>query len=237
MRILSTFSAWRLRLFLLGAVVCILVEAEAYVVRERSRLWTHPTSNSKSASMPADCVLRRDGSRWSPATREGSSAQVVTPLRAGASPPEEISNRSLQPSKHLFPELCAEFIGTFIIVSFGTGSVMSAIFGGALKGLFQVAAVWIIAVTLAISTTGHISGAHLNPAISIALAMFRPSLNFGWSKVIPYTIAQTAGATLASWFNLLLYAPLIREFEQSNGIVRGSTESVASAKAFGEYFL
>ena len=234
MRFLSTLSAWRLRLFLL-AVVCILVEAEAYVATERSRLWIRPTSKAKSASVPADCVLQRDGSLWPQATREGSTAQVVTHLRAGASPAEEKSNLLL--SKHLFPELCAEFIGTFIIVSLGTGSVMSDVFGGALKGLFQVAAVWIIAVTLAISTTGHISGAHLNPAISIALAMFRPSLNFGWSKVLPYTIAQTAGATLASWLNLLMYAPLIRVFEQSHGIVRGSPQSIASAKAFGEYFL
>jgi glycerol uptake facilitator protein len=134
-------------------------------------------------------------------------------------------------------QLFAEAVGTFIIVVFGTGSVMSAIFGGALQGLFQVAAVWIIAVTIAIATTGPISGAHLNPAISIAFAALRPSSNFGWNKVLPYCVAQTIGAMFASWLNLMMYAPLIRVFEEDSNIVRGSPESIASAKAFGQYYL
>lgn len=134
----------------------------------------------------------------------------------------------------LIRPLLAEFIGTFIIVQFGTGAVMSAIFGGALVGLFQIAAVWGIAVTLAIYCTAHISGAHLNPSITIALAMFR---NFSWSQVIPYILAQLSGATLASWLNLVLYSSKIRAFESTNNIVRGSMASIASAKAFGEYFV
>jgi hypothetical protein len=140
-------------------------------------------------------------------------------------------------SKQFFREVFAEFVGTFILVSLGTGSTMSDIYGGALEGLFQNASIWGIAVTLAISTTGHISGAHLNPAISIAFAMFRPCPQFGWFKVLPYIVAQTAGAILASFVNLLMYGSLIQEFEDSHGIIRGSAESVASALAFGEYFL
>ena len=86
-------------------------------------------------------------------------------------------------SKNLFREMLAELFGTFLIVFIGTGSVSSAIFTDSLVGLFQIAAVWIIAVTIAICTTASISGAHLNPAISIAFAMIRPSKSFNWKKV------------------------------------------------------
>jgi glycerol uptake facilitator protein len=133
-------------------------------------------------------------------------------------------------------ELLAECFGTFIIVQLGTGVVMSDIFAGAMVGLFQIAAVWIIAVTLAICCTASISGAHLNPAISITFALLRRSKSFGWSKVIPYILAQTTGAILASCVNLMLYASLISQFEAKHNIVRSSAGAIASARAFGEYY-
>ncbi len=135
----------------------------------------------------------------------------------------------------LLQEMVAELMGTFLIVQIGTGSVMSAIFTNSLVGLFQIASVWIIAVTIAISTTASISGAHLNPAVSIAMAMLRPR-SFGWKKVIPYSFAQLVGAVLASFVNLVLYGSTIVAFEHLNGIDRGSSSGLASAKAFGEYF-
>jgi Major intrinsic protein len=136
----------------------------------------------------------------------------------------------------LIRELMAEFIGTFLIVQIGTGSVMSAIFTDSLVGLFQIASVWIIAVTVAICTTASISGAHLNPAISLAFALIRPSNNFNWRKVLPYSMAQLAGAMAGSAVNLLLYSGSISAFESANGIVRGASSGLASARAFGEYF-
>lgn len=132
----------------------------------------------------------------------------------------------------LIKELLAEFIGTFLVVQIGCGSVMSDIFGGAFSGLFPIAVVWAVAVTIAIATTAGISGAHLNPSITIALALFR---GFQWRNVIPYVIAQTMGAAVASGVNLVLFADKIKAFEQANGIVRGTAASVTSARAFGEY--
>ena len=114
---------------------------------------------------------------------------------------------------------------------------MSAVFGGALLGLFQIALVWFIGVTLAICCTASISGAHLNPAISLTFAIFRPCSKFSWNKVIPYIIAQLAGAVFASWINLLMYYSKIRVYEETNHIVRGSHDSVPAAKTFGEYYV
>lgn len=136
----------------------------------------------------------------------------------------------------LFREMLAEFIGTFLIVQIGTGSVMSAIYTDSLVGLFQIASVWIIAVTVAICTTASISGAHLNPAVSLAFALIRPSKNFGWGKVLPYSLAQLLGAMAGSAVNFVMYASSISAFESANGIVRSTSTGLASAKAFGEYF-
>lgn len=139
-------------------------------------------------------------------------------------------------SKQLFRQMCAEAIGTFIIVQLGTGAVMSAIFDNALLGLFQIASVWIIAVTLAVATTGPISGAHLNPAMSIAFAVVRPNENFGAGKLLAYIGSQIVGAICGSLCNLILFQKKILQFEAERRIIRGSVGSIASAKAFGEYF-
>lgn len=134
-------------------------------------------------------------------------------------------------------QFLAEATGTFIIVQLGTGAVMSAVYTGALQGLFQIAAVWIIAVTLAICTTASISGAHLNPAISIAFAVFRSNAEFGWRKVPWFVFAQLLGSVTASWLNYMLFANIIRDFEKANDILRSSGNAIASAKCFGEYYV
>ncbi|KAL3945607.1 MAG: hypothetical protein SGBAC_000347 [Bacillariaceae sp.] len=138
--------------------------------------------------------------------------------------------------KKLIREMVAEMIGTFIIVQIGTASVMSGIYTDSLD-LFSIASTWIIAVTLAISTTADVSGAHLNPAISIAFALLRPSKQFGWRKVLPYSIAQLVGAVLASAVNLAIYGTTIAAYEKANGVVRAAASGLASAKAFGEYYV
>ena len=91
--------------------------------------------------------------------------------------------------------LVGEVIGTFILVFFGCGSVATAVLTGAQVGIFQVAIVWGIAIAAAIHLTGGLSGAHLNPAVTIAFAAWT---EFSWSRVPRYLGAQLLGAFLAS---------------------------------------
>ena len=159
------------------------------------------------------------------------NSQVEAGFRGGETSSLPIWNKSI------FREMLAEMMGTFLIVMIGTGSVMSAIYTDSLVGLFQIASVWIIAVTIAICTTASISGAHLNPAVSIAFAMVRPSSSFNWKKVVPYGVAQLLGAVLGSWINFAMYSSTISAYEKANNIVRAYASGIASAKAFGEYFV
>lgn len=71
-------------------------------------------------------------------------------------------------------DFTGEFIGTFILVFFGCGSVMVTVLFAAHAGLFQVATIWGIGVALAIYATRHISCAHLNPAVSSAGPLLPP---------------------------------------------------------------
>mmetsp|Transcript_19786 Transcript_19786/g.42606 ORF Transcript_19786/g.42606 Transcript_19786/m.42606 type:complete len:391 (+) Transcript_19786:1-1173(+) len=141
-------------------------------------------------------------------------------------------------SSTLSREMMAEFIGTYLIVQIGCGVVCAATYLGAQVGLWQIAAAWSIAVTLAIATTASISGAHLNPAISLALVLIRPTSSsaFGWAKFIPYVASQVAGATVAGGVNFVLFREACAKFETAKNVVRGSAESFVSASTFGEYW-
>ena len=131
--------------------------------------------------------------------------------------------------------LLAELVGTFLLVLFGTGAVASAVLTGAQVGLWQVAVVWGIGVALAIYATAAISGAHLNPAVSLAFAVLRPT-EFPRHRLAGYWAAQLAGGVLAGLVVLGVFAPFIARFEAEHGIERGAEGSEASAMVFGEYF-
>ena len=88
--------------------------------------------------------------------------------------------------------LLGEALGTFLLVLFGTGSVACAVLTGALQGLWQVAVVWGFGVTIAIYCSAALSGAHLNPAVSLAFAVLRPR-GFPLARLLPYWGAQLGG--------------------------------------------
>jgi glycerol uptake facilitator protein len=111
----------------------------------------------------------------------------------------------------LVAELLAEALGTFVLVLCGTGVVaMVVLFGQGTAGeivnggFTNITIAWGLAVTMAVYLTAKISGAHLNPAVTLALAVFR---GFSWSKVLPYSIAQTIGAFAGAALTYLNYRP------------------------------
>ncbi|OLE25389.1 MAG: aquaporin [Catenulispora sp. 13_1_20CM_3_70_7] len=97
-------------------------------------------------------------------------------------------------AKGLVGEMAAEFAGTFILLLFGLGVVAQVVAGG-LGGHDSIAWGWGFGVVLGVYVAGKISGAHLNPAVTIALAAFG---GFSWRKVLPYSLAQMLGAFVAA---------------------------------------
>jgi len=92
--------------------------------------------------------------------------------------------------KNLKGALASEFIGTAILVFFGDAVVATAILFGAYQGQWQPSVLWGLTVMGACYVVGAVSGAHINPAVTLANALFR---KFGWMKAIYYWIAQMAG--------------------------------------------
>lgn len=141
----------------------------------------------------------------------------------------------------LFHQCIAELIGTMFIVVFGVGSVCSAVLLKSDVSLWHIASVWGFGVALAILATASVSGAHLNPAVSLALAIFRPK-DFPLRKLLPYWLAQYLGGIVGGAFNLLIFGPAFRHFEAENNIIRNiasddiRTSGLRTASAFGEYF-
>ncbi|MFD1212589.1 MIP/aquaporin family protein [Arthrobacter sp. GCM10027362] len=104
----------------------------------------------------------------------------------------------------LMRRLAAEVLGTAILVIFGAGSVLAALTAGngdlTYPGVGFIALAFAIAIAVAIYAFLAVSGAHINPAVTIALAVTR---RFSWVEVVPYFIAQLVGAAVGS---LLLVA-------------------------------
>ena len=131
--------------------------------------------------------------------------------------------------------LAGELLGTYLLVLFGTGAVAAAVLTSAQVGLWQVAVVWGFGVTIAIYASATLSGAHLNPAVSLAFALLRRQ-DFPLTRLVPYVGAQLLGAMLASATVAALFWPFLLRFEAAKGIVRGVPGSELSGMVFGEYF-
>jgi glycerol uptake facilitator protein len=97
-------------------------------------------------------------------------------------------------ARGMLGELASEFAGTFILILFGVGVVAQVVAAG-IGNHDSIAWAWGFGVVLGVYTAGKISGGHINPAVTIALAVFR---GFPWRKVAPYALAQTAGAFVAA---------------------------------------
>jgi MIP family channel proteins len=127
-------------------------------------------------------------------------------------------------------EAAAEFLGTFVLIMFGTGVVAQFVLGGGKNGEYlSVNIGWALGVTLGVYVSAGVSGAHLNPAVTLALAVRR---GFAWSKVGPYVAAQFAGAFAASAVVYLTYREALDHFD---GGVRQVSGALGTAGIFATY--
>ncbi len=114
-------------------------------------------------------------------------------------------------SRDTLREAAAEFLGTFTLIVFGVGVVAQVVLGGGDHGdFYSINIAWGVSVMLGCYVAGGISGAHINPAVTLALAVHR---DFPWRKVLPYVIAQFVGAFAASVVVYLTYREAILAFE------------------------
>ncbi|MCD1125865.1 aquaporin [Jinshanibacter sp. LJY008] len=126
----------------------------------------------------------------------------------------------------------AEFLGTGLFLFFGIGCVAALKVAGASFGQWEISIIWGLAVSLGVYLTAGVSGAHLNPAVTIALWLFAC---FDRKKVIPYIISQVAGAFCGAAMVYALYFSLFYEVETAQHIVRGSVDSLSLAGTFSTY--
>lgn len=103
--------------------------------------------------------------------------------------------------------LLGEFLGTAILVILGDGVVANVILKrtkGEGSGWIEIATGWGLAVAMAVYMVGRISGGHINPAVTVALASIG---SFPWSQVPGYLAAQTAGAFVGAVVTWVMYHP------------------------------
>ncbi len=114
-------------------------------------------------------------------------------------------------SNALSRELLAEFFGTFILIVFGVGVVAQVVLSkGAAGSTLSINIAWGLAVTMGCYVAAGVTGAHLNPAVTLALAVHR---RFPWHKVLPYSLAQLAGAFIASAIVFMTYHEALNAFD------------------------
>jgi glycerol uptake facilitator protein len=118
----------------------------------------------------------------------------------------------------LLGECSAEFFGTMILILFGCGVVAQVVTGGSMLGTDpgstgdynSIAWGWGLGVAMAVYVAGRLSGAHLNPAVTVALAAFK---GFPARKIAPYIAAQVAGAFVGALLVRFNYSDLIHNVD------------------------
>jgi glycerol uptake facilitator protein len=140
-------------------------------------------------------------------------------------------------------ELAAECLGTFILICFGDGVVAMAVAALNQSGrgtqIFQASGDWLIigwgwgfAVAFAVYVVGGVSGAHINPAVTLAFAARR---DFPWRKVPGYIAAQVLGAFLGALVVYIVYKAAIDSYDTAHHITRGAPDSVPTYSIFATF--
>jgi hypothetical protein len=146
----------------------------------------------------------------------------------------------------LWGELSAEFLGTMTLIMFGDGVVAMAV--AALPGsgraatpttIFMASGDWLLitlgwafAVMFGVYVAGGISGAHINPAVTLGLALRR---RFPWSSVVPYWIAQVVGAFLGAAMVMWVYHDAISAYNAAAHLVPSAGNALATYSIFATF--
>ncbi|AXI83780.1 aquaporin family protein [Xylella taiwanensis] len=123
-------------------------------------------------------------------------------------------------SRALFGELISEAVAMFIIIALGESvAAMYVLYAPSpyQNAYWGVCISWGLAVTIAIYVTASVSGTHANPAVTLAMALFR---HFPWKKVLPYWGAQVGGAFLGAMIVYQLYSPVIDHYNHIHQLTR-----------------
>ncbi|HEY7547825.1 MAG TPA: MIP family channel protein, partial [Blastocatellia bacterium] len=138
-------------------------------------------------------------------------------------------------NSNLKREVLAEFLGTFVLIAFGAGVVAQVVLSNNVNGSYiSINIAWGIAVTMGVYVAGGVSGAHLNPAVTLALAVRR---GFPWSKVVPFSLAQVAGAFAASAVVFAVYREAFDAFDAGARMVTGAKATAGIFATYPQPFL
>jgi glycerol uptake facilitator len=143
-------------------------------------------------------------------------------------------------------EYLSEFLGTMVLILFGDGCVAMAVVGLNQSGRAATPSTifldpggwllivfgWFFAVCLAVYVAGGVSGAHINPAVTVALAVRR---GFAWGRVPGYIVAQVLGAFVGAVIVYFVYKAAIDSYETVNHITRGTPKSLATYSIFATF--
>jgi glycerol uptake facilitator protein len=154
--------------------------------------------------------------------------------------------RSFAGLSGLWGELMAEFFGTLTLLAFGDGVVAVAVAGLPGSGrtaspttIFQAGGDWLLitfgwmfAVVMGIYVAGGITGAHLNPAVTLGLAVRR---KFPWNKVLPYMGAELVGAIFGALIVYMVYGPAIQAYDLAAKTVPTMGNALASYSIFATF--
>jgi glycerol uptake facilitator protein len=162
----------------------------------------------------------------------------ITPLRG--------EGRTVGRITGLYGELLAEFLGCVCLIAFGDGVVAMAV--AALPGsgraqtpttIFLAAGDWLLitwgwafAVAFAVWVAGGVSGAHINPAVTLAFAVRR---KFPWAKVLPYWAAQVVGCFVGAALVYLVYHYAIDAYNLAAHTPKSSGKALASYSIFATF--
>ena len=132
-------------------------------------------------------------------------------------------------------EMLAEFFGTFILIVFGVGVVAQVVLSKNTAGTYlSINIAWGLAVMMGCYVSAGVTGAHLNPAVTLALAVHR---KFPWGKVLPYSLAQITGAFVASAVVYLTYREALTAFDGGVRQVAGAQGTAGIWATYPQQFL